>query len=46
MDALEFEQLSEKEMVQIQGGRWMYCDGEWLWVEKYGLDGDEETYNS
>lgn len=42
MDVLKFEQLSEKEMTQIQGRGWIYCDGEWKWVENYGLDGNEE----
>lgn len=42
METLTFEQLSEKEMAQIQGGQWMYADGKWLWVDNYGLDGDEE----
>ncbi len=42
MDALQFEQLSEKEMAQIQGGAWVYCNDRWLWVETYGLGGDEE----
>lgn len=42
MDILKFEQLSEKEMAQIQGGYWIYNDGQWIWVENYGLDGDKE----
>lgn len=42
MDALQFEQLSKSEMAQIQGGGWVYCDDRWIWVESYGLDGDEE----
>lgn len=42
METLKLEQLSEKEMAQIQGGCWVYANGQWLWVENYGLDGDEE----
>lgn len=46
MNALNFEQLSEKEMKQIHGGRWVKVNGQWYWVEDYVLDGYEETGNS
>ena len=43
MNTVKIEQLSEKEMKQILGGRWVEVAGQWYWLSYYSLDGDDEA---
>ena len=42
MNTVKLEQLSEKEMKQIQGGRWVEAYGQWYWLSEYGLGEGED----
>ena len=33
MEKEKFEELSKSEQAHICGGRWVYINGKWLWVE-------------
>ncbi len=31
---MEIETLTKQELSSIKGGRWIYKDGEWIWLEE------------
>lgn len=33
-DIMEIETLTNQELSSIKGGRWIYKDGEWIWLEE------------
>lgn len=46
MKTMELEKLSKNEMLQVKGGeqttgKWIYINGEWIYIEKYDLGEDD-----
>ena len=42
MNETELEKLSENEMSQTRGGgQWAWFKGQWIWIEKYDLGGED-----
>lgn len=42
MKTTELEKLSENEMSQIKGGgRWIWINGELIWIDTYDLGGND-----
>ena len=41
MNKEEMQQLSDAQMSQIKGGKWVWIKDRWVWIETLDLDEDD-----
>lgn len=46
MEKLKFKKLTESELSQIRGGKWVIVNGDWVWIEDQAIDNSKDSFDS